>query len=286
MKKLVEYTIKFEQKSAFPKPISKELLLGNTLKYGSYTGLHLTDNKVDGGSFIAYLPTSIGRGIRITQDDEQVKYVNLTLKLPTTIEEIKEFMRISITIAKFWTCSISLDNKHLMLENLNNLEDKFQIKNLNVIKELVNECIENPYTVVPLDSAKHTLYFGKEEANLLTPVTKAKMFNDWLHAKQEKVVYIPDLVKHEESNGRIHNFIVVPLDIPCLLPNNKERYVSKYHDLEVCFYDEEKALCFIPYELFMMYLPKQKVFYFDSYQFLVSDFTMEDISCFLTLKEY
>ena len=145
----------------------------------------------------------------------------------------------------------------------------------------LNDCIKDKSKIILLSCAKHLLFFGNFEANTLYPVTRSDSFGKWLHIHQEKKVYIPDLMKREQTDGSILYYLVLPLGIPCLLPKDKERYVSKYHELQVCFYDEGKELVFIPFELLINDLSVMKSKQYDSYQIWVDYYDDQDVQKYI-----
>ncbi len=284
MNKLKEYKVKIEQKSSFPKEIPFGYFRHGAIKCGSYVGRHLQENKINDDSFIFYDNNHIGRGIKALYARDNFSFIELTLSLPTSFDEINLFIETCLYISQYWTCSFTFNQKHIMTSTLKELQESWQIENTRLIKDVINEIKTNADEVLILPCAKYELFFGAQEADLLYPVTSSKDFGLWLHDKQEKTVYVPDLMNkmiYHKSN----DFIVIPLDIPCLIPNTKDFYQTS-DNLHVSFYDNGQELCFIPYNLFLMYLPRQKTFYFDSCQKLVSSFEYEDISCLISEDLY
>ena len=281
MNRLKEYTIKIEQKSSFAKGIPFDYFLREDICYGSYTGLHLTNKKIDQHSLILYDTKHIGRGIKVNFSSDESSFISFTLQLPTCSSEISLFIQNCLYFQKYWTSSVTLNDKHLTSSNIQEMEDYLQLENTRIIKDMVNDCIKDKSKIILLSCAKHLLFFGNFEANTFYPVTRSDSFGKWLHIQQEKKVYIPDLMKREQSDGSILYYLVLPLGIPCLLPKDKERYVSKYHELQVCFYDEGKELVFIPYELLINDLSVMKSKQYDSYQIWVDYFDYHDVQKYI-----
>ena len=94
MNRLKEYTIKIEQKSSFAKGIPFDYFLREDICYGSYTGLHLTNKKIDQHSLILYDTKHIGRGIKVNFSSNQSSFISFTLQLPTCSSEINYLFRI------------------------------------------------------------------------------------------------------------------------------------------------------------------------------------------------
>ena len=281
MNRLKEYTIKIEQKSSFAKGIPFDYFLREDNCYGSYTGLHLTNKKIDHHSLILYDTKHIGRGIKVNFSSDESSFISFTLQLPTCSSEINLFIQNCLYFQKYWTSSVTLNDKHLTSSNIQEMEDYLQLENTRIIKDMVNDCIKDKSKIILLSCAKHLLFFGNFEANTFYPVTRSDSFGKWIHIQQEKKVYIPDLMKREQSDGSILYYLVLPLGIPCLLPKDKERYVSKYHELQVCFYDEGKELVFIPYELLINDLSVMKSKQYDSYQIWVDYFDDHDVQKYI-----
>lgn len=279
MNSLKEYKIRIEQKSSFPKEIHFDLFKQNDIQYGAYVGMHLVSHKINGNSFVFYRSSSIGRGIKVEFSSDKTSYIEFILSLPTCSEEIKLFIDTCLYFAGYWTCSVIYQNKHITKLQLKDLEEPFELENMRILKNLINEYKNNYDEILMLPSAKYRLHFGSQEASLLYPVTSCKNFGLWLHTKQEKMIYVPDLME-KGNNYNPTYYIVIPLGIPCLIPN-EAKYIINNQELNVCFYDDGKELCFVPYDLFLMYLPRQKTFYFDPCQNLVSSFDYGDIACFM-----
>ncbi len=279
MSKLIEYKVKIEQKSTFPKDIPFGYFQYGNLQYGSYIGRHLQEGKIKENMFIFYEMNHIGRGIKVRYARNNSSFIEFTLSLPTCSNEINLFIETCLYFSRYWTCSFTFNQKHITSSTLRELENSWQIENTRMIKNMINEIKIDEDKVFVLPSAKYELYLGVQEANLLHPVTSSESFGSWLLHKQEKTIYVPDLF-NKNINHHLSNYIIIPLDVPCLIPNTKDFYQSN-DNLSVCFYDNGKELCFISYDLFLMYLPRQKTFYFDACQKLVSSFEYEDISCFI-----
>lgn len=283
MNSLKEYKIRIEQKSSFPKEIPFALFKQNDIQYGSYVGMHLVNYKVIDNSFVFYRSSSIGRGIKAKFSNDKTSYIDFYLSLPTCSEEIKLFIDICLYFAGYWTCSVIYQNRHITKLQLKELEDSFELENIRLLKNLIADDKNNDDTPLLLSCAKYRLFFGSQEANLLYPVTSSKNFGLWLHTKQEKMIYVPDLME-KGNNYHPTYYIVIPLGVPCLIPN-ESKYIINNQELNVCFYEDGKELCYIPYDLFLMYLPRQKTYYFDSCQKLVSSFDYGDIACFMNGDE-
>lgn len=279
MNKFKEYKVKIEQKSSFPKEIPFGYFSHGTNRYGSKVGRHLQENKIIEHTFIFYDMNHIGRGIKARYARNNLNFIEFTLSLPTSSYEINLFIETCLYFSRYWTCSFIFDQNHITSSTLKGLKETWQIENSRMIKNIVNELKSSDDKVVSLIGAKYELFLGTKEANLLFPVTSSEEFSLWLHEKQEKAIYVPDLLNKNISQNVI-NYIIIPLDIPCLIPNDKDFYQLS-NDLFVCFYENGKELCYVPYDLFLMYLPRQKTFYFDSCQKLVSSFEYEDISCLI-----
>ena len=101
------------QKGIIKKTLPLSVILGDRLHYGSFDESRRLRKKQMGGQgwFVAYLPQSIGRGIRIGWTEGEKEKITLRLLYPTAQSELQELAAIVDRVLCHWRGELLMDGE-------------------------------------------------------------------------------------------------------------------------------------------------------------------------------
>lgn len=281
------------QKSVFPKPLPLNVLLGDSLHYGTYEGMHLAREKVGSMGFVAYHPEHIGRGIRVAWTKTETKSITISLPLPSSDEEINDFIDMILRVSKAWTCSISFNDTILTSQILKGMTEDFEITNLRLLHDLMQDVLnQDSEGELSLSCAMHRIVVGKKEANQFWAGTTTDKFRDWMHHLQERNAFVAEveLLMNKDQRTYTGRF-TLPSHLPIIFPNHPVLPLpyfdlttgeSYYHvtqwEVRLLDTDENFTYGYLSFDELQKRIPSEKVHYFDAANFYVDPLTREDFA--------
>ncbi len=283
MNQAIKLEVNLIQKSKFPKPLPLEVILGDSFQYGAIENNHFVVRHIHEEGFLCFHPSHIGRGIRVYWNEEEKENIGLVLLLPSTQEEIYDFIELIVRITKEWTCSITLNSNPVTSQELVDMEEELEGMNSKILQDLVNNLMENENQYIELSCAMHKLALSKKEVLSWKNVSNTNLFRDWLHAKQKEMVYIVESEFLDREEGTIGLF-TLPIDVPIILlknPSNStnknvEKWIVQFFDA-----DNNAILGYISYEDFMKELDDIQYEDYDALHWLIKPFGREMVQYYL-----
>lgn len=288
----ISFTVK--QKGLFSakkKPLPLEVLLGDTLAYGTFTKEdkdRLKLSTLGETQFVALVPHAFGRGIRVFWSREEVKKIRLLLPTPCHNGEITELFAMLKRISEYWDCTVISSDRNRRIPPKNFEKERMAARKYN--RKALHELIDLTGRVkggIPLQCSCWPLTVTAEAAGTFLKTPTA--FDDWLHARLSIDAYYsrPDYYRFEDGtvegeygllNDRYLILPYAPFDMPgeTFTESGKQVKADRY----TMYLFTEKAgdiIGVLPYDIFLRTLDKAKMHEYDGNCFLHDPLTSEEI---------
>ncbi len=178
----MSFNITIKQKGFFKKTLPIEVILGEKLKYGAFSGDCLQKDVLGEGEFIAYNPEHIGRGFSVTWTPQEKKKIEFHLPQPSVPEEMRSLFDAVNRIASYWNASIEVEDVEMELPAFLAYYDDMVRFNEGMVKHFAKDLIEGKHETLTFYSALFPLHVSREEAEVF--VNDPEAFYRWLHEKQ------------------------------------------------------------------------------------------------------
>lgn len=274
------------QKGLFKKTLPLEVLLGNTLNYGRFDGLRLTEGELGEDGFVAFLPKRLARGIGIDWNTDKKDSVYLRLPFPTTLEETDAFYDLILRIMTYWkNCKVEIDGI-LVDENL--LEESRKTNRDFSLKVLKDFCKDEEKESLTIFCALWPIVLGDKEKERFKEAEDLKEFSNYLHEMQALDVYYakPAIYKRrEEFIGMFAITETTPSIIPIspkipfgieLPDTGKSPVISTWYVTLVTLTQEQEPYIVLFTDLINA-LSSEKLSYYDNDNVVLHELSFEDI---------
>lgn len=243
----MSFWITIKQKGFSKKTLPLEVILGEKLKYGAFSGDCLEKDVLGEGEFIAYNPEHIGRGFSVTWTPDEKKKIEFRLLIPSTPEELRDVFDAAERVASYWNASIVADDTKMKLPAFREYYNEMVKNNENMLKRFSDEVIKGTYETLTLYSALFPLHLSKEEAEVFANDPEA--FYRWLHEKQsvDAVYSSPNFFMKEDGNicaifrfikGKTHIFPVKPT-VPFGVADPRTGKALECSDYGIVFFEKD-----------------------------------------------
>ena len=253
MKYALKLEVRIKQKSNYPKTLPFDIITNKILKYGVFENGHFLIDQKGKEGFICFHSSHIGRGINVHWNEEEKDEIQLVLLLPSTDEEIHDFIEIGLRIAKYWTCSITLNNTLVTSQELSNMEEDIEMMNSKILQDVVKSLMSDNKAIIDLPCAVNTLSISKQEVLPMKDVSNTNLYRDWLHDIQ---INLSLIVAEEvlERDGKRFGLLTIPLQVRFLIVKKPSlKYENQVEEWIVQFYDvvQKEVFGYLTYEDFM-----------------------------------
>lgn len=278
--------VMIKQKLFGNKTMPPEVILGDSLHYGSFENDHLNEGVLGEGEFVAYNPESIGRGFSVVWTPKEKKRIALRLPLPSTERELTDFYAAIARMVRYWDAKLTVDGEKVSLEHfLNGLSDMIK-HNEKSFRPILQQVLDGELETLTIYGAKWSLALGKEEAAAF--MERPARYAEWLHEKQSMDVYFETPDFYVGDQGILGRYILTD-GLPALFPyqpsvpfgitdTSTGKPVECRTWLVVIGIDGEKApLCEMEYDEFLRRIPTHKQSKYDESRFLLAALTAEEI---------
>ena len=288
----LSFTIK--QKGLFAakkKPLPFEVILGDTLTYGSYPKENKDRMKmlsVGATQFVAVVPHAFGRGIWVFWNKEELNKIRLLLPTPCHNEEITELFNILARVSEYWDCTVISSDRNRRIAPKNFEKERMAARKYN--RKALHELIDLTGRVkggIPLQCAGWPLTVTSEAAGTFLKTPTA--FDEWLHTRLSIDAYYsrPDYYRFEDGTvegeyGLFNDSWLIlpyaPFDMPGETFNENGKQVKA--DRYTMHLFTEKAgdiIGVLPYDIFLRTLDKAKMHEYDGNCFLHDPLSSEEI---------
>lgn len=278
MKQTLKLKVVLTQKSKFPKTLPLEVILNDEFQYGIMKGNRFFASQYEKDGFIAYHPDHIGRGIRVVWNPKEEESIKLVLLLPSTYEEIHDFITMIARITKAWTCAVTLNGYPLTTQELIDKEEEIERMNSKVLQDFVVNLIENENQFMEMQCALHQLSISKQEVTHWLNQSSTDLFRNWLHERQQEMVYTVEPEILEKEDEKIGLF-TIPMGVPVLLPKKPMVEKQKIAQWMVQFYDAEEntVLAYYAFDELLKLLKENKKRDYDALYWIIGPMQESDL---------
>lgn len=288
----IDVTIR--QKGLFQKRLPLEVILGETLQYGSFeNGLSLAPDRLGKGFFIAYEPAQPARGITVGWRPGVIREVTLRLLNPTTDREIRCFFDSIGRIVQFWHCDVLIEGEKQKLPLKEEIIDERIRWNREVLAAILRQVAEAENGPLCLNCALFPLHIGPKTAKMLLE-QGCDGFAKYLTLQQKDAFYASPHVYQEPGTDRIVGFYaltegvrsILPIDPDALLkmPGAENIVVEEWNvflGIESRENNDAGRFPCIPYQALWERLPAGKLRRFDAVCNLIERLTHEEMIALL-----
>ena len=243
----MSFWITIKQKGFSKKTLPLEVILGEKLKYGAFSGDCLQKGVLGESEFIAYDPEHIGRGFSVTWTPKEKKKIEFRLLIPSTPEELRDVFDAAERVASYWNASIVADDTKMKLPAFREYYNEMVKHNENMLKHFSNEIINGTYETLTLYSALFPLHISREEAEVFANAPEA--YFRWLHEKQsvDAAYSSPSFFMKENGEicgifrfvkGKSHIFPVKPT-VPFGVTDPRTGKTLECNDYGIVFFEKE-----------------------------------------------
>ena len=243
----MSFWITIKQKGFSKKTLPLEVILGEKLKYGAFSGDCLQKGVLGESEFIAYDPEHIGRGFSVTWTPKEKKKIEFRLLIPSTPEELRDVFDAAERVASYWNASIVADDTKMKLPAFREYYNEMVKHNENMLKHFSNEIINGTYETLTLYSALFPLHISREEAEVFANDPEA--YFRWLHEKQsvDAAYSSPSFFMKENGEicgifrfvkGKSHIFPVKPT-VPFGVTDPRTGKALECNDYGIVFFEKE-----------------------------------------------
>ena len=290
------------QKGLFKKSLPTAVILGNSLKCGTYDfAQRLVEGEPapEADGFAAFTPTQLGRGICVTWSPHENRCVVLRLLTPTCSAEVREFFDVRKRIMGYWKAELLVEGEATTHEAWQGTLDDYLAFNARAVTTACEEVLSEEGKTMTLFSAFWPLTMGEEEARgfLAAPDPFAE-FERWLHERQSVDAYYaaPQLFRMRDDAGRQTGTVgryVLTEDCRSIFPrvpgvpfgmiDGDTGQVPECHDFRVnlCATGGEGIIGELPYDEFLAKLPESRASRYDAKCLLIEDVSLPEMRAML-----
>lgn len=243
----MSFWITIKQKGFSKKMLPLEVILGEKLKYGAFSGDCLQKDVLGESEFIAYDPEHIGRGFSVAWTPKEKKKIEFRLLIPSTPEELRDVFDAAERVASYWNASIVADDTKMKLPAFREYYNEMVKHNENMLKHFSNEIINGTYETLTLYSALFPLHISREEAEVFANAPES--YFRWLHEKQsvDAAYSSPSFFMKENGEicgifrfvkGKSHIFPVKPT-VPFGVTDPRTGKALECNDYGIVFFEKE-----------------------------------------------
>ena len=281
-------TVKITSKGLFNKVKSinlKDILDNCNLKYGSNNEFYiLKENEMKENTCILYNPSKIGRGIFFDARSISQGEITLSINIPTTRAEIKDFIKVVSEIERqFKKASIYCEEKEkeYTLSQLVDSEDEiaqFSVESLNSF------CANTEYEQCILTLALFPWFMDNEKRQEYISCKNLDDFEETLHRLQaEDLYYAKPSLMHNKVDDKNYACYVLTANCASIFPIKATEFLNldqiKIEDglIQFFIFEEKKMLDGIyQYDKFIEYMNKYGVEKFDNQHIIIPDTFSKD----------
>ena len=287
------------RRSLFPKRVTPEMILLDGMKAGRIKDGRFTHEDTGGSFTVAYHPAHIGRGIQIRRDENNVRFTELCLNLPTSEEELEDFFRMAARLARQDISEVLLNDKPFGPKQYHQIHDSYRVYNLKLLHEMMSNVLNEQPGRISIGCVFHRLAVGEKEADRMWAGVDASAFRDWMHASQTMDAYYAEArVEESHQDNEYKAVFTMPSGSTVILPDHEELPI-RFYDLDTgrprCQISEwlvelvddkqRKVIGKIPFQKFRTLLPREKVSYYDAADSLLEPFTVDELMNLLEQAE-
>ena len=156
--------IVIKQKFLGNKTMPLDVILGETLHYGTFENEQLNVGEMGNGEIIVFNPDSIGRGFSITWTPKEKKSIALRLLSPPTTQELTDFYATVKRMATHWNATLTVDGNKIGLEAfLESFQDSVDFNNKS-LNHLAQQLLDEKEDGVSHRAARYYKFYKKKYA--------------------------------------------------------------------------------------------------------------------------
>lgn len=288
----IDVTIR--QKGIFQKRLPLEVILGETLQYGSFgDGLSLAPGRLGKDVLIAYDPAQPARGITVGWHPGALRQVTLRLLNPTTDREIRQFFDMTGRIAQFWHSEVQIESERQRLPLNETIIDGYIRSNRSFLSVMLQQTAGAENGPLCLNCALFPLHIGPKTAKMLLGQGHDG-FANYLALQQKDAFYASPHVYQEPGTGRIVGFYALTEGVRSILPIDPDALLKIPGAEKIAVEEWSVFLCIdgrdaggadrlpcIPYQTLWERIPAEKLRRFDAVCNLIERLTHEEMLALL-----
>ncbi len=283
------------RRSLFPKKVTPEMIMLEEMQSGGIKDGKFTHEETGEPFRVAYNPKRIGRGIQIRWDENNVRFTELCLNLPTSEEELEDFFRMTARLARQDISEVLLNDKPFGPKQYHDVHETYRIYNLKLLHEMMGNVLNEQPNQVSIGCVFHRLAAGEKEADRMWAGVDASAFRDWMHESQAVDAYYSEArIEENKPENEYKAVFTMPSGNNVILPDHEELPI-RFYDLETgrpCYEISEwlvelvddsrrRVLGKMPLKKFRSLLPREKVSYYDAADSLLEPFTVDELMSLL-----
>ena len=290
------------QKNLIKKALPLAVMLGNTLKCGTYDfaqRLQEGEPAPEADGFAAYSPIALGRGISVTWTQREKRRVALRLLTPTCTAEVREFFEMVKRIMGYWNATLEVEGEQMALDTWLATIDDYLAFNARALTTACEEVLSADGKNLTLFSAFWPITMGAEEARTFLGAPEPfAAFERWLHERQSVDAYYaaPQLFRVRDDEGRqtgtVGRYVftedcrsIFPMK-PCVpfgMVDGDTGKTPECRDFRValCSTTEKGIIGEISYDEFLARLPEGRAVRYDEKCLLIEDVHLPELRAML-----
>lgn len=270
------FTLKINSKGILKKVKSinlKDILTNCSLKYGSDNEFYiLNEEEMKKNTCILYNPSKIGRGIFFDANRILEGEVTISINMPTTRTEIRDFINVAKEIERqFKKASFYCeeDEKEYTIKDL--LDSEAEIVDFS-LKSLNSFCGNKEYPQCILTLALFPWYMDDDKRSYYTNCSNLDDFEYTLHKLQlGDIYYAKPSLMHNKTDDKNYACYVLTTNCESIFPIDATEFIN-LDQIEIdggliSFYNFEEDEMFdgiFPYDRFIEYMQNYGVEKFDN----------------------
>ncbi len=224
-------TVTVYRRSLLPRPVKPSQILLDDMNVGWIRDGRFVPGEQGEEAVIAYHSHHIGRGIRISWKNADVRFTELKLELPASEEEIDDFFLMAARLARQDICEVYFNAEPFVPKQYHAKKDAWKTANLRLLHTAMGEVL-NEASVLKLNSVFRCCYAGMEEAETMWAGIDSSALRDWLHATQDTKRFYSCY-----DAAAIPERLVIPVSRPAVLPDAASLQSA---DCRICIQDAEE----------------------------------------------
>lgn len=231
--------VKISQKGIFKKNLVLKDLIPHGFDYGIIDERYVLSENKTSDYVIVYDSNLIARGIEISVENKNT--VSLSISLPTSLEEIKDFYNIISNIcAQFKVNSFMRDDKKEKVLDIEKFIDFDKRASIDALDDIAVK-IDSGCTDMYIFGALHPIAIGEKEIKDINRNTLDNL-RDFLHSKQKIDAYYAEPHFYKKKDGTIFGCYAIGPDILSIVPLKPFDILGNFKDLDKWYVMLDKGI--------------------------------------------
>lgn len=187
--RMMEINVTVNRRTLFPRPVPFERLLLDGMNYGVRRNGEFHAGTAAADHVFAYNENRIARGIAIRWNPQEISYTGLSLKLPTSSEEMEDFFLMVAHLARQDICEVAFNGEPFLPKMFHKTKEQMQIYNLRLLHDLMGQILNEEIPFCRFDCVFYPIHAGKQEAEYMWAGISTDAFRNWMDECQRPYAY-------------------------------------------------------------------------------------------------